>query len=186
MIITAPHKTNEVKWKRMNSDGDSLPVSFQRNHSNYRNNEADKEEVLEYFNKKFSFKPPVCGWSLPLESEMFTAEKWKLDDMMEMKDNLNQVKNKLNNYNLDEWHKHTRAMNKAGNVLWTLKRDIEPEFATQAWCKFYEICSTYNFVCNMAQERCALNSLHLCEAPGAFITSLNHYLKLNHPDLKVG
>lgn len=48
-----------------------------------------------------------------------------------MKDELNAVKNKLNNFNLDEWHKHTRAMNKAGSVLWTLKKEVDPEFATQ-------------------------------------------------------
>lgn len=179
------HKPPDLRWKRMNScDGDSLPLSFQRNHTNHRNNEADREEVLDYFNKKFKFEPPACGWDLPLESEMYTADKWKIEELMAMKDELNSVKNKLNDFNLDEWHKHTRAMNKAGAVLWTLKKEVEPEFATQAWCKFYEVCYSYNFVCDMAQEQCSLNSLHLCEAPGAFITSLNHYLKLNHPDLK--
>ncbi|EEB15233.1 conserved hypothetical protein [Pediculus humanus corporis] len=156
-----------------------------KNLTNHRSNDvADREEVLQYFNKKYTFKPPEFGWNLPLETEMFKEDKWELDIFIELKEKLNEVKNKLNNYNLDDWHKHTRAMNKAGNLLWTVKKTIAPEFVTQAWLKFYEICCCYDFVSKSAQEAYYLNSVHLCEAPGAFITSLNHYLKLNHPDLK--
>ncbi|KAK6631820.1 hypothetical protein RUM43_013886 [Polyplax serrata] len=169
----------------MNGENDILPTSFQRAQNFHRSNDiADREEVLEYFNKKFTFKEPECGWSLPLETEMFKDDKWEIEDFMKLKQTLNDVKNKLNNYNLDEWHKHTRAMNKAGNLVWTVKKSIGAEFVTQAWLKFYEICCTYDFVCKMAQEEYYLNSVHLCEAPGAFITSLNHYIKLNHPDMK--
>lgn len=63
---------------------------------------------------------------------------------------------------------------------------MNPEFLTQAWTKFYECASTYNVVPAEAIKDKKLVSLHLCEAPGAFITSLNHYLKTNHQDLKVG
>lgn len=50
---------------------------------------------------------------------------------MELKSKLNEVKNKLNNYNLDEWHRHTRALNKTGNLVWIVKKTIGPEFLTQ-------------------------------------------------------
>lgn len=51
--------------------------------------------------------------------------------MQRLKDELNAVKNKLNDYNLERWHKHTRSTNKAGSVLWTLREKIDPEFITQ-------------------------------------------------------
>ena len=38
---------------------------------------------------------------------------------------------------------------------------------------YYEIVCSYPIV---RLDDDGLNSIHLCEAPGAFITSLNHYL----------
>jgi hypothetical protein len=46
-----------------------------------------------------------------------------------------------------------------------------------AWLKFYEILSEYRCLETNTQK---LTSLHLCEAPGGFITSLNHYISLNY------
>jgi cap2 methyltransferase len=48
-----------------------------------------------------------------------------------LKAELNSVKSKLDCYNLNDWHKHTRAMNKAGEILWRLRKELEPEFLTQ-------------------------------------------------------
>ena len=49
------------------------------------------------------------------------------------------------------------------------------EMCTQAWCKFHEIVGTFPAIARLSATR-QLNTVHLCEAPGAFITSLNHFL----------
>ena len=63
----------------------------------------------------------------------------------------------------------------AGLIINTVKRSAYPELCTQAWCKFHEILSSYDVI--KPRQNGEFNSLHLCEAPGAFVTSLNHYLQ---------
>jgi len=36
--------------------------------------------VEKYFDKKFSFAPPLRDWKLPEPREMFVAERWKVSD----------------------------------------------------------------------------------------------------------
>ncbi len=64
-------------------------------------------------------------------------------------------------------------MNPAGQVIYHLRRKCRPELSTQAWCKFHEIVAGFPLV---PLNRPEINTLHLCEAPGAFITSFNHFL----------
>ena len=52
------------------------------------------------------------------------------------------------------------------------KEASKPELLTQAWCKFTECINRYDLV-----EGVALNSAHLCEAPGAFVAALNHHIR---------
>lgn len=67
------------RWTRMNGEHDILPISFHKPQNTYKSNDAaDREEILEYFNKKFAFKPPEFGWNLPLETEMFKDDKWEV------------------------------------------------------------------------------------------------------------
>ena len=56
-----------------------------------------------------------------------------------------------------------------------LSRSLEVELCTQAWVKFYEILST--FLGKSLVPDCHFMSVHLCEAPGAFVTALNHFLQ---------
>ena len=55
-----------------------------------------------------------------------------------------------------------------------LRDKLNVEIGTQAWAKMYEILVEFQLITSIDREQ--LISLHLCEAPGAFISALNHYL----------
>ncbi|XP_065224670.1 cap-specific mRNA (nucleoside-2'-O-)-methyltransferase 2-like [Planococcus citri] len=138
------------------------------------------------FNSK-SYRFATRDARLPCADQLFSEEKWNvgyLSELQDIKRDLNTVKSKLDQYELSEWHKHTRSMNPADKVMRHLRRDVKVEFLTQAWCKFYELISKYDLIPSEALSGNTLFSYHMCEAPGAFVASLNHYLKLNHPNLK--
>lgn len=152
---------------------------------------CNQEEVSEInatiehlFKKSFS----ICNnekYTLPDPKSLFSEDSWEVEDLQEFKKELNQTKSKLNNYNYADWHHHTTQRNKAKDIEWRIRRDFDPEFVTQAWCKFHEIISKYPLI---PTETIYANnnkflSLHLCEAPGAFITCLNHWLKTNTPTI---
>ena len=52
--------------------------------------------------------------------------------------------------------------------------------ALKAWCKFTEILNEFKLLAramDTSTGKEAFRSCHLCEAPGAFITALNHHLQ---------
>lgn len=146
-----------------------------------------REKVEKLFQKTFSFTKPDSGenwnlpnssedkWNLPNLSERLNSQSktWKNDDLESMKNDLNSLKDKLSDKDVISWNEHTCYMNYAAKVLPELRQRFNPELCTQAWCKFYEILSSYPLV-DIDSDK--INSVHLCEAPGAFIASLNHYL----------
>ena len=83
------------------------------------------------------------------------------------------MKSSLSDLDIAKWHEHTQKTNRAGQVIHHVRRQCRPELGTQAWCKFHEIVSQFQLLPTSGP---VLNTLHLCEAPGAFITSLNHHL----------
>lgn len=139
------------------------------------------EMSQRYFNKKFSFK--CSERQLPDDSVFFSTDDGRKHEGLQIiKSILNHVKSKLNDMIIEEWSLHTRQRNPAQQILHYLKSEIRAEFVTQAFAKFFECVSAYPMVANV---KGVFQSVHLCEAPGAFICSLNHYLKIHHPDVEV-
>ncbi|KYN06308.1 FtsJ methyltransferase domain-containing protein 1 [Cyphomyrmex costatus] len=125
---------------------------------------------------------------LPQVESMFTEPPWQLNTLQKIKRDLNEVKGRLNNFNLSKWQQHTNRMNEAGEVVSMVRENIQAELVTQAWCKFYEIASNFSLVplneIYREVDSKSFKSVHLCEAPGAFVTALNHWLKTNAPDVQ--
>ncbi|XP_019613987.1 PREDICTED: cap-specific mRNA (nucleoside-2'-O-)-methyltransferase 2-like [Branchiostoma belcheri] len=135
------------------------------------------DETERLFSKKFSFqKPEDDSWHLPPAGVLFSCRNLVSHEMAGMKEELNRVKGLLSDKEIRSWHEHTNQTNRAGKVISHLKQNIRPQLCTQAWCKFHEIVCTFPLVSDAAVEAGVFSSVHLCEAPGAFITSLNHYL----------
>ncbi|XP_033732566.1 cap-specific mRNA (nucleoside-2'-O-)-methyltransferase 2-like [Pecten maximus] len=136
---------------------------------------ASKKRVEKLFQKKFSYSPNSNKtiYEMPSLSIACECDEWQIEETQQMKMTLNAVKDKLSDKDISSWHGHTGQMNLAGTVISELRENFKPELCTQAWCKFYEIVSTFKLIDFDIPE---VNSVHLCEAPGAFITSLNHFL----------
>ncbi|EMP42539.1 FtsJ methyltransferase domain-containing protein 1 [Chelonia mydas] len=138
-------------------------------------------EIEELFEKKFSYtKPSNSEWQLPDSSDVFTCNHKEFNTLLALKDSMNEVKNQLSDKKLDAWHQHTSFTNKAGIIIPHVKKSVNAELCTQAWCKFHEILCSFPLLPKEAVQNGELYSVHLCEAPGAFIASLNHYLKSHH------
>lgn len=157
--------------------------SFHPRQRFFRNGEFEME-LNDLFNKKFQFRFNN-DWKLPDRELWFSTPPWKVKELDVQKNQLNFHKSQLNDFNIEEWSSHTRRRNPAGEVGWKIRCLINPEFLTQAWTKFYECASTYSIIPRQAMSDGKMVSLHLCEAPGAFITSLNHYMKLNYLNIDV-
>ncbi|TKR80170.1 hypothetical protein L596_014288 [Steinernema carpocapsae] len=75
-----------------------------------------------------------------------------------------------------EWYDHTTFTHTMKNVPRKLKRDHGMSHASQAYCKLAELFGTNPELSVNTRSKGKFRSLHLCEAPGAFIHALKDYL----------
>ncbi|UJR15743.1 hypothetical protein I4U23_002678 [Adineta vaga] len=97
-----------------------------------------------------------------------------LEKLRTNKEQLNEVKSLLSDKDIAEWNRHTAYMNVASTIVPYLREKLQIEIGTQAWAKMFEILA--NFALINCKENEKWITLHLCEAPGAFISALNHFL----------
>jgi cap2 methyltransferase len=76
---------------------------------NYIDNgqEISDIEVESYFNKVFTFKK-LNKARLPKSTSIFSEAAYKVPNLQKYKAELNFVKSKLNDYDICDWHQHTR------------------------------------------------------------------------------
>ncbi|XP_068694889.1 cap-specific mRNA (nucleoside-2'-O-)-methyltransferase 2-like [Montipora foliosa] len=143
------------------------------------------EEIEALFDKNFVLKSRDETWAnLPNASCIFHEEPFVLQEMTLLKDELNRKKSLLNDMDIVEWRSHTRRVHKAGLVVKHLREELHVEMCTQAWAKFHEIIHSFNLIPDHVQQAGRFRSVHLCEAPGAFIACLNHLVKSSYQGLK--
>ncbi|XP_034045407.1 cap-specific mRNA (nucleoside-2'-O-)-methyltransferase 2 [Thalassophryne amazonica] len=135
-------------------------------------------EIRDLFCKVRNYSKPSNGeWCIPNPNDALRYPTKEHCPLQALKLSLNAVKNQLSDKNVQIWHQHTNSTNRAGKVIATVRSAANAEICTQAWCKFYEILGNFNLLPEEALQCGELNTVHLCEAPGAFITALNHFIK---------
>ncbi|XP_074474979.1 cap-specific mRNA (nucleoside-2'-O-)-methyltransferase 2 [Sebastes fasciatus] len=135
-------------------------------------------EIQGLFSKVRTYvKPPDGEWCVPDPNALLRHPAEEHSRLQTLKVSLNDVKNQLSDKNVEVWHQHTNSTNRAGKVIAGVRSAANAEVCTQAWCKFCEILGTFSLLPEEPLQNGELNTVHLCEAPGAFITALNHYIK---------
>lgn len=80
---------------------------------------------------------------------------------------------------MEAWQLHTDRTNPTKPVVAEVRRRCRPALCTQAWCKFYEILDAHPLINGVIGNGSdSLRTLHLCEAPGAFISALHYWLAM--------
>nr|AEX62617.1 putative FtsJ-like methyl transferase [Moumouvirus Monve] len=137
-------------------------------------------QVIETLNKKYIIKP-VFNSNI-LNSQYYSEIKKSkgllnyYKRIMDTKPSriFNNERYEINNqeYFLT-WDNLSYKLDMYKKIKKSLKNDYETEMITNAWIKMYEIL--YHFP-TLIPDKKDITTFHLCEAPGAFISSTNHYL----------
>uniref|UniRef100_A0A1B0CL76 Putative cap-specific mrna nucleoside-2'-o--methyltransferase 2 isoform x3 n=1 Tax=Lutzomyia longipalpis TaxID=7200 RepID=A0A1B0CL76_LUTLO len=141
------------------------------------------DSLERLFCKKYLFARQA-HWKLPEVDVLFTQKNFQDTHLQEAKQRLNSVKSKLNDVELEVWSTHTFNQSPSPEIIYRIRHGFNVEFVTQAWTKFYECLGSFCLIPDVEETQQPLNTVHLCEAPGAFVVALNHFLKTHRKRIK--
>jgi len=144
----------------------------------------EKRKVID--NYKYLLFNFSCNKIIETDNKKYPITHIKT--LHENKRRLNNAKRKIDtneqfvDNNIDsgiiDWNKLTDCLDLHRSLKRTISWNYKTEMVTNAWMKLYEILETEKIAIN---HKTSYKTFHLCEAPGAFILSTNHYLKSNTP-----
>jgi hypothetical protein len=121
---------------------------------------------------------PTKGLELQPTEMMFPKDRAEADpELFKIKKHNNATKSKLDHVAIGPWRNHSKFMLQTADLTGAVRR-FNVEMGTKAWCKMFEILVAYQLEPSTAE----CTTVHLCEAPGAFITATNHYLRQVYRD----
>lgn len=133
--------------------------------------------IGKHIEKQYEFK--CSNWSIPKGDELFSSPAFDVEEMKKLeKENLH-TKSKLDDFDGGRWGRHTKQTKVGSNVIFDIRKKVRAEFCTRAWVKMYELLHAYELLPSHAEEipNQGFLTVHLCEAPGAFVSATNHYIQ---------
>lgn len=133
-----------------------------------------------------SIRVPTLLHAKPVSDIIFSSNTFSIEKAQEKAQELKDLKNKLDDVEIRKWKEHTLSTCITRNIVSKLRTEIGAEMPTKAWAKMYEMLHVYDLIDDLissSSDNTELNSLHLCEAPGAFICATNHFLKNKFPNI---
>ncbi|UKK01462.2 methyltransferase cap2 [Theileria orientalis] len=125
-----------------------------------------------------------------INSGVGRTPRYEIAELRETKSMLNDLRDSLNDVDMEKWSTHTKLLDNTSLVTKHLseiklnvngKSEQGVELITNAWLKLYEMLEFYNLVeylkPNFKTEGGVLTSFHISECPGGFVAALNHNLK---------
>jgi hypothetical protein len=139
------HDGDRSRHPRNNNNSDQRSQSANRyplTDDEYRLVNQGRDELFDK-EKTFPHVPYLKDKSLLLSENLFTTDRWEINELMQLKQKLNNTRNRLNEKDIKVWKQHTTKTNMTGRVVWPLRDYNQIEMCTNAWIKMAEIFSKY-------------------------------------------
>ena len=119
-------------------------------------------------------------WEVDASYQLLLTQKSRLNYTKRVMDNkpntlfmTDRYKRSNNNYKgFILWEKFTERFYPLSGLIQKLRSDFSAQFVTNAWMKLFEMINYYWKP--IFSKYSKVNSFHICEAPGAFISASNH------------